>query len=303
MHARIIIALITLAGLAVRLFYLEQLGGFDFDEVASFNFAEQPLASMLRTVTSRSFEHPPLYYVLLHLWFLLPLERSESFVRLLSVVFGTLTIPTAYLLASDIVNKTRAACFAALLVALAPLEVFLSREARMYTLLALLAMLSLWLLLKAIERGRWWWIAYAIVTLLALYTHYIAVAILIAGNFYLIWVWRRNVPSLGRFAVLELVVVLAHLPLLRLATGITAMIPAIGTGSWSREYFVSIVEMTWLQFAVGPVVQTFLGPSYRSYSLACCLIGSGASLAPPREFAVGCVVCLHCRCCCSALSN
>ena len=283
MHARIIIALITLAGLAVRLFYLEQLGGFDFDEVASFNFAEQPLASMLRTVTSRTFEHPPLYYVLLHLWFLLPLERSESFVRLLSVVFGTLTIPTAYLLASHIVNKTRAACFAALLVALAPLEVFLSREARMYTLLALLAMLSLWLLLKAIERGRWWWIAYAIVTLLALYTHYIAVAILIAGNFYLIWVWRRNVPSLGRFAVLELVVVLAHLPLLRMATGITAMIPAIGTGSWSREYFVSIVEMTWLQFAVGPVVQTFWVLPIAAIVWLVALLGAGRHLRRPES--------------------
>ena len=257
MRTRVLIALITLAGLVLRLLYLEQLGGYDFDEVVSLEYAEQPLTTMLRTVTSRTFEHPPLYYVLLHFWFLIPVERSESFVRLFSVLFGTLTIPIAYLLASQVVNRTRTACFTAFLVALSPLEIFLSREARMYTLLAFLAMLSLWLGLKAIERGRWWWIAYAIVVLLALYTHYIAVAIPVAVNIYLIWVWRKNVRRLLRFTVVELVVILAHLPWIALAPGIAVMVPAIGTGSWSREYYLSILETTWLQFAVGPVVDAF----------------------------------------------
>lgn len=256
-RARLLIVLITLFGLALRLLNLEQLGNFDFDEVASFHYAEQSLGDMLRTVTARSFEHPPLYYVLLHFWFWLPLERSEAFVRFLSVVFGMLTIPAAYLLALQVLQKERAACFAAFLVALMPLEIFLSREARMYTLLALLATLSLWLLLQAIARGRWWWIAYASVTLLALYTHYISVAILLAENVYLIWVLRQDMRRLARIVAVEFVVALAHLPWIGMATGIQVMVPAIGTGSWSRAYIVSIIESTWLHFAVGPVARSF----------------------------------------------
>lgn len=256
-RAPILIALIALAGLAVRLIHLEQLGNFDFDEVASFHYAELSLPDMLRTVTSRSFEHPPLYYILLHFWFLLPVERSELFTRLLSVAFGTLMIPAAYLLASRMLRSSRAASFTAFLVAIAPLEVFLSREARMYTLLALLATLSLWLLLQAVARGRWWWLAYAIVTLLALYTHYIAVALPIAGNLYLLWVWRKEAHRFARFAAFELVIALAHLPWLGIATSIQTMRPAIGTGDWRWGYVFTIAESTWQQFAAGPVLSAF----------------------------------------------
>ena len=246
------IALITLIGLGLRLFNLEGLGGFDFDEIVSYEFADQSLTSMLRTVAVRKFEHPPLYYALLHLWFFIPWERSESFVRLFSVVLGTLTIPAAYLLARRLVWNTRTACLTALLVAISPLEVFFSREARMYALLTLLGVLSLWLLLRALDHGRWWWVLYAVVTLLAVYTHYVALAIVLAENAYLVWVWRSRIRHVVRFLAVQLAVVLAHLPWFISASGIYATLPALGTGSWSWSYLAAILQETWFDFIVGP---------------------------------------------------
>jgi 4-amino-4-deoxy-L-arabinose transferase-like glycosyltransferase len=238
--------------LGVRLYSLSSLGGFDFDEIVSFEYAELPLSSMLRTVAERPFEHPPLYYGLLHLWFSIPLERTESFVRLFSVALGTLTIPVAYLLGVRLLNSIRSAWLAALLVALSPLEVFFSREARMYVLLTFLGMLSIWLLFKSLERGRWWWAAYAGITLLALYTHYIAIAVILAENLFVAWVWRRNARLILRFAILEIVVAVAHLPWLNAASGLNATFPALGTGSWSWSYLGEIARQTWFEFVVGP---------------------------------------------------
>ena len=247
-----VIALITLIGLGLRLLHLDGLGGFDFDEIVSYEFADQSLPSMLRTVAVRKFEHPPLYYAMLHLWFLIPWERSETFVRLLSVVLGTLTIPATYLLARRLVWNTRTACLTTLLVAISPLEVFFSREARMYVLLTLLGVLSLWLLLRALDRGRWWWFLYAIVTLLALYTHYVALAIVLAENVYLVWVWRSKIRLLVRLLAVQLVVGLAHLPWFISASGLIATLPALGTGSWSWSYVAAIVQETWFDYIVGP---------------------------------------------------
>ncbi len=245
------VALLVALGLAARLFSLQNVGGFDFDEIVSYEYAELPLVTMVRTVAERTFEHPPFYYALLHLWFTLPLERSDAFVRLLSVAFGTLAIPGAFLLARRVLRSVRAAMLTTLLVAVAPLEVYFSREARMYSLLVLLSVLSLWLLLRALERGRWWWALYGVVTLLALYTHFIALAVVLAQNIYVLWVWRRSPLPLFAFVALQAVVVAAHLPLVAMATGLTASMPALGTGSLSVNYLVEITRETVLGFVVG----------------------------------------------------
>ena len=172
--------------------------------------------------------------------------------RLLSVALGTLTVPITYLLAVRMLHSNRGALFTALLVAISPVAVYFSREARMYALLTLLGVLSLWLLLQALDRGRWWWLLYAAVTLLALYTHYIAFAVILAGNVYLLWIWRHRWRPLLLFFTLELAVGLAHLPWVAAASGLSEALPALGTGGWSLDLLAAIARETWFDFVVGP---------------------------------------------------
>jgi hypothetical protein len=78
------------------------------------------------------------------------------------------------------------------------MHVWYSQEARMYILLALLVALSVGLTWRLL-RGRRGWVAYAICTGLALYTHYFSVFVVLAENlFVLAWMARRDVQRQPR---------------------------------------------------------------------------------------------------------
>ena len=118
------------------------------DEGSSYFFAQLPLSALARTVCD---PHPPGYYLLLKA---LSLGGSrESWLRLPSLVAGVLAVPltwgVARLLLRDLASYTaphaeRAALWAAALVAVAPLAVWYSREARPYALLAALGLAMTW---------------------------------------------------------------------------------------------------------------------------------------------------------------
>ena len=118
------------------------------DEGYSFQFAQLPL-SQLWGAEALSEPNPPLYYTLLKLWMLF-FGESEVALRSLSAVIGILTIPLLYILGKTL-GKQRLGIIAALLLAISPINIQYSQEARAYTLLTLavtLAILGLAGLLK-----------------------------------------------------------------------------------------------------------------------------------------------------------
>ncbi len=120
---------------------------------------------------------PPLYYLLLRPWLLVAGE-SEFALRFLSLIFGVLTVPLLAVVGRRLFGP-RAGALTGLLAAVAPLYVWYAQEARMYTLLTFLGLLASYLLLRALERpARRFWLAYVLVSALALYTHYFAVFLL-----------------------------------------------------------------------------------------------------------------------------
>jgi len=175
------IGAVTLLGLALRLWRIGDLGDLDFDEQASsFIGAMEPLA-MLAYLVRAPFEHPPLFYLLFHGWLGI-FGPSETAMRLFAVVPGTLTILVVGAGVARVAGP-RGGAVAALVVALSPLQVFESRDARMYSLLSLL-MSGLVVSLVPLSfhaprggsignRGRRF-IAPLILSLLALATHYYA---------------------------------------------------------------------------------------------------------------------------------
>ena len=117
---------------------------------------------------------PPLYYVLAWLWTQLT-GTGEFGLRSVSALAGVATVPVAYLIAVELRGR-RAGIAAAALVAVNPMLLWYSQEARAYALFALLTAVSLLYFVRALDRGRrrdftGWGIASA----LALATHYFAV--------------------------------------------------------------------------------------------------------------------------------
>jgi len=99
--------------------------------------------------------HPPLYFVLLHLWLNLFSSSGETVNlwagRALPVLFGILAIPAFYFVTKNIFRSSLIAHFSALLIAVSPYSIFISQEARHYTCAVLFVILSLGCFLKAAQ--------------------------------------------------------------------------------------------------------------------------------------------------------
>lgn len=143
-----LLAIVALGGF-LRVYRIGSQGLW-IDEAFSIWLGSQPLGEMLRWVV-RVDQHPPLYYTLLHLW--LALGDDEATVRALSALFGTLTIPVAYLLGRRLADK-KVGLLTALILAVSPFHVRFAQEARMYTLLMLNGSLALYALVHLLTDPR-----------------------------------------------------------------------------------------------------------------------------------------------------
>ena len=123
---------ITIAGAFLRVYQINR-NGFWLDEAFSVWMAAHPVPALFEWLV-RIDQHPPLYYALLHFW--LQAGDDAGFVRMLSALFSTLTIPVLFLITARIAGP-RAGLIAAVILALSPFQVRFAQEARMYALLML----------------------------------------------------------------------------------------------------------------------------------------------------------------------
>jgi mannosyltransferase len=139
---------------------------------------------------------PPLYYAVAWVWTQLT-GTGEFGLRSVSAAAGIATVPVAYLLGAELSSR-RAGIVAAALVAVNPMLLWYSQEARAYALFVLLTALSLLYFVRALERGRRRdSIAWGIVSALALGTHYFAAFPIAAEALWLLH--RRRRESGGAF--------------------------------------------------------------------------------------------------------
>lgn len=122
----------------------------------------------------RSESTPPLYYLIAWAWSK-PFGTGEFWMRSLSALAGTASIAVVYLGAVALPLPRRAGLIAAAAVAVSPVMVWFSQDARAYALVFLLTALSFLFFARARRSGSardlaWW----AVFSALALATHYFA---------------------------------------------------------------------------------------------------------------------------------
>ncbi len=134
------LAVILLLGSALR---LVQLGAEPLwlDEAFSWRWAHLPLGD-LWGAAARTETNPPLWFTL-ERWVMLALGDGEATLRLPAAVLGVVAVPLAFL-AGRTFAGVGAGLAAAFLIAIDPLLVAYSREARGYTLLVCGTFLALW---------------------------------------------------------------------------------------------------------------------------------------------------------------
>ncbi|MEJ2557330.1 MAG: glycosyltransferase family 39 protein, partial [Anaerolineae bacterium] len=142
------VLLFTLLAFGLRLHRLDfqPLWG---DEGWSFYFASMNLGEMVRLTAVDI--HPPLYYILLSGWLRLAGSLPEI-ARFLSVLFGTLLVPLAYRVARRLFDRAAGLATAGV-VTLAPFAVYYSQEVRMYGLVTLLGLGSVYFFSRQMAEG------------------------------------------------------------------------------------------------------------------------------------------------------
>ena len=190
-----------------------------FDEFVTTQVVSRPFGDVLSAVAHRE-GSPPLYFVVTWGWVRL-FGDSDVAIRSLSAVVGTATVPVMYALSSCVVGTRRSARVAALLMAVSPMAVWYSQEARAYSLLLFLGALSLLFLARAIKsRARSDLLAWGCVSAAAVMTHYFAVVLVVTEVAWLVVAWRGRWRGLARSLSIAIVPFLLVLtPLLVLALG------------------------------------------------------------------------------------
>ena len=164
--------------------------------------------------------NPPLFYVLEWGWTRV-FGDGEAGLRSLSALAGLLTVPVAYAIgAARAGGVARAGLAAAALVAVNPLLVWFSQEARSYALATLLSAVALLLILRVEDDRRGRVLAgWALAAALALATHYFTAFVLAPQAVWLLWRHpRRRARGRRRSAALA-AAGLALLPLLLAQSG------------------------------------------------------------------------------------
>ena len=116
--------------------------------------------------------HPPLFHLLSGYW--IKLGESEFKLRLLSAIFGAVSVLLIYQLGKDLLGK-EVALSATWLSALSPLLIWYSQEARSYSLLIFMGLAVTVASVKLFLRPNLgWWLLFVVAMTTALYTHYAA---------------------------------------------------------------------------------------------------------------------------------
>src|SRR5438132_4114356 len=133
---------------------------------------------------TRADVHPPLYYLLLHVWLGVPVvgsQHPESWARFFSAVCSAGTVGLTYMLGVELLGSSMAGLLGALLVTFSPASVAQGQEARMYPLLGLLTFGALLLLHRALTQDSGaTWVAFGAVCALLPWVHYFGFFVLAA---------------------------------------------------------------------------------------------------------------------------
>jgi uncharacterized membrane protein len=203
--SRWLFVLIAIAFVLARLWRLTS-SCLWFDEIFSVHAARHTWAGLVKFAAA-DIIHPPLFYALLKIWIAIGGE-SMLWLRLLPCLFSVATILPFALLSRELNLRPAEINLAFLLMAVSGFQIKYAQEVRMYSLLLLLSVVSIWLFLRFLKHSsaRKHLITLTVINLLLVYTHYYGwVLLAVEGLIVLISRRRQLMKFLFSVAVLLLV--------------------------------------------------------------------------------------------------
>lgn len=164
-----------------------------FDEGYSIMVAQRPVSELV--ALTKVDAHPPLYYLYLKSWGGL-FGWSELSLRLSSIIPGALSLGIMAAIIRRLFDSKVALATIPFLV-IAPFLARYDYEIRMYSLVMFIGVLGTYVFLRAVEtHAKKWWLAYAVIVALGMYTLYMSVVIWLG---HVIWLAYQDVKKKRNF--------------------------------------------------------------------------------------------------------
>lgn len=166
----ILLIVIVVVGLITRLYEVQY--NFNGDEVFSVKLASKEFSEVIQG-SLQDKPHPPLYYVLLHLW-TKAFGTSEVSVRILSILLSGVFLIVTYVLLRRLID-TWFALGLLFILAISPFFVYFGQEARPYALIACLSSINLLAFIRVLDspQNRKHLVIWAISCALLVYSQYL----------------------------------------------------------------------------------------------------------------------------------
>lgn len=126
---------------------------FWLDELFTVQLSGTPLDDFIPELIRNHYRHLPLYYIFMRP--ILLFDVPEWVIRMPSLLFSVAKFPLFWLFARRVVRK-ETAYVALFLLVISPMDVWLAREARMYSMLQFFCLLGLYGIYTALQDGRRW---------------------------------------------------------------------------------------------------------------------------------------------------
>lgn len=163
-----VIILLTIVGLILRLYRIDA-NSIWLDEAVTYHISLQSIPNIWNSIGTGE-PNPPLFYWAEH--FILNLGHSELILRLIPAISGTLTIPLLFFVGRLLLNQY-AGVIAAALLTVSPFHILHSQDARVFSLLLLVACVALVFYLKGMFSGSLRsWILFGIFSAIAFWLHF-----------------------------------------------------------------------------------------------------------------------------------
>ena len=198
----LMLGLCLLAGFLLRFYTFDQRSLW-LDEVYTFEDSRDDLKAQFKFYQENStFLHPPLFFILTHQ--LYPFPKPERDLRIIPLIFGTLSIPLIYLLARSFATQIALPC--AISMTLMAYHICISQDGRVYSFLMFFGMLSLFLLIRYLKTfNRIYLILSALVYNLLFFSSYSSIPFIVFSQ--ILWFYQPRQdgqkPKISSFFILS----------------------------------------------------------------------------------------------------
>lgn len=217
--------------------------------------------------------HPPLFYYTLWAWLrtlaFFKLPANEFFVRLPFGIFSACQVIVLYYLTKEMSNETIAKIAAFCLAISSSMIILGGAESKMYSLLGLLILLSIYCLYKYLDTQRKLFAGgYIIFTILALYTHYLAFFVLLAVEIFMLFFLKKI--GFKKWFIINVLILCGYIPWLPTVSHHFSFHPHMIKAGTNAIGYPRIIMDVFLTYFHG--VPIYLKPWGLCYSALFCLI-------------------------------